>query len=141
MLPLSALPRLRYLTGTGANAGIPSGATSSAAWMAWTTLLAAAAKVKKGQRHALFGRDSQFWDSSSLRRSAGITGRRQRESPARGSGNHRPQHQELHGRKTDSVTASMTGIGSGSVPMRAASAAVPACQELGPIETAAPIAA
>ena len=57
------------------------------------------------------------------------------------SKNHRPESSDITGRKTDSVTAKVTGIGSGSFPMRAANADVPACQELGPIETAAPIAA
>jgi hypothetical protein len=108
---------LRYLAVTGVDADIPSVVATNAAWLAWTTLLAAKAAVKKGQRHALFGRDGQFWVSSPRCWSPGITGR-----------------------KTDIVTASVTGMGSGSCPMRAANAAVSACRALGPIETTAPIA-
>ena len=117
ILPLPAQPRLRYLTVTSVNASISAVVATSAAWLAWMTLLAAEAVVKKGQRHALFGRDGQFWVSSPRCRSSRVTGR-----------------------KTDIVTASVTGMGSGSCPMRAANAAVSACRELGPIETAAPIA-
>src|SRR5450755_1800929 len=72
ILPLPAQPRLRYLAVTGADAGIPSVLATSAAWLACTTLLAGKAAVKKGQRHALFGRDGQFWVPSPRCRSAEI---------------------------------------------------------------------